>query len=148
MNPPLRLLQGATRLPPAPARINFDRAAEGGYFCTARHKHRDFIRAREERRRAGLASRNSTLRLDFHYGVEHQNERSRSPAREIAAETGESLTDAVTVALRERLERLRTTRNDYVDRIRRIQEEYAALPVVDGRTADEIIGYDEFGLPS
>jgi|BarGraIncu00222A_1022003.scaffolds.fasta_scaffold07919_5 antitoxin VapB len=69
-------------------------------------------------------------------------------AREIAAETGESLTDAVTVALRERLERLRTTRNDYVDRIRRIQEEYAALPVVDGRTADEIIGYDEFGLPS
>lgn len=135
-------------LPPAPARINFDRAAEGGYFCTARHKHCDFIRAREERRREGLASRSSTLRLDFTMALSIKTKEADRLAREIAAETGESLTDAVTVALRERLERLRTTRNDYVDRIRRIQEEYAALPVVDGRTADEIIGYDGFGLPS
>ena len=68
-------------------------------------------------------------------------------AREIAAETGESLTEAVTVALRERLDRLRRSHDDYLARIRRIQAEFAALPVTDDRTPDEIIGYDEFGIP-
>ena len=67
-------------------------------------------------------------------------------ARELAAATGESLTEAVTQALRERLERVQN--RDYFDRIRRLQDEYAALPVVDPRTPDEIIGYDEFGLPT
>ena len=68
-------------------------------------------------------------------------------ARELAAATGESLTDAVTEALRERLERVKS-RDDYLDRIRRLQDEYASLPVVDPRTPDEIIGYDENGLPT
>jgi hypothetical protein len=31
--------------------------------------------------------------------------------------------------------------------IREIQESLAKLPVLDSRTPDEIIGYDEFGLP-
>ena len=68
-------------------------------------------------------------------------------ARELAAATGESLTEAVTQALRERLERVQS-RDDYLDRIRRLQDEYASHPVVDPRTPDEIIGYDEFGLPT
>ena len=68
-------------------------------------------------------------------------------ARELAAATGESLTDAVTEALRERLERVKS-RDDYLHRIRRLQDEYASLPVVDPRTPDEIIGYDEFRLPT
>lgn len=69
-------------------------------------------------------------------------------ARELAAATGETLTDAVTKALRERLDRVRTKQDDYVERIRRLQDEIAALPVVDSRSPDEIIGYDEHGLPS
>jgi antitoxin VapB len=68
-------------------------------------------------------------------------------ARELAAATGESLTEAVTKALRERLERVQS-HDDYFDRIRRLQDEYASHPVVDPRTPDEIIGYDEFGLPT
>ena len=33
-------------------------------------------------------------------------------------------------------------------KIEGIQKEIAALPVLDSRTADEILGYDDFGLPS
>lgn len=69
-------------------------------------------------------------------------------ARQLAALTGESLTGAVTVALRERISRLRPPEDLFLERIRRLQDEIAAHPVVDNRTADEIIGYDENGLPS
>ncbi len=68
-------------------------------------------------------------------------------ARAVAAATGESLTEAVVVALRERLERLRARgRPGVVDRVRRLQVEIATLPVLDDRTAEEILGYDESGL--
>jgi antitoxin VapB len=33
-------------------------------------------------------------------------------------------------------------------KIEAIQKEIAALPVLDSRSIDEILGYDEFGLPS
>jgi antitoxin VapB len=71
-------------------------------------------------------------------------------ARELATATRESLTEAVTVALRERLERVRK-RDQGVDialRIDRLTLEYAALPVRDARPADEILGYDDAGLPT
>ena len=32
--------------------------------------------------------------------------------------------------------------------LRRIQDEIAALPILDPRTPDEILGYDEDGLPT
>lgn len=32
--------------------------------------------------------------------------------------------------------------------LRAIQSSYASLPVLDGRPADEILGYDEHGLPA
>lgn len=69
-------------------------------------------------------------------------------AREIAARTGETLTGAVIVALRERLARLkprrraRTLRED----LREIGGRCAALPTLDDRPADEILGYDEHGV--
>lgn len=69
-------------------------------------------------------------------------------ARELAGLTHESLTDAVTIALRERLERVQRQRSQAEARLRRLVEEYNALPVVDDRTPDEIIGYDEHGLPA
>ena len=70
-------------------------------------------------------------------------------ARELAAATGETLTDAVTKALRERLDRVRSrSRIDIAERLDRLSLEYSAMPVVDDRTPDEIIGYDENGLPS
>jgi antitoxin VapB len=70
-------------------------------------------------------------------------------ARELAAATGETLTDAVTNALRERLERIRSNSQfDIADRLDRLRIEYSSHPLVDSRTADEIIGYDEYGLPT
>jgi len=70
-------------------------------------------------------------------------------ARELAALTHESLTEAVTVALRERLDRIQESqRSDYDVRLQRIIEEYQAHEAVDPRSNDEIIGYDEHGLPT
>jgi antitoxin VapB len=70
-------------------------------------------------------------------------------ARELAELTGESLTEALTVALRERLER-ESGRKRLVrlrEEIARMQERIARLPALDPRTDEEIIGYDEHGLP-
>jgi antitoxin VapB len=70
-------------------------------------------------------------------------------ARELAARTGETLTRAVIVALRERLARLKTRRRPRSLRedLREISRRCAALPTLDDRSADEILGYDEHGLP-
>jgi len=71
-------------------------------------------------------------------------------ARELAEVTGESLTEAVTNALRERLRHFRSdtrTEEQYLADVRRIIDDYKHNRVVDHRTADEIIGYDENGLP-
>jgi antitoxin VapB len=70
-------------------------------------------------------------------------------AREIAAKTGESLTGTIQKALAERLERLKNNRRSQAlglqldDILRRVDE----MPDLDSRTPDEIIGYDEDGLP-
>ena len=71
-------------------------------------------------------------------------------ARQLADLTGESLTEAVAAALRERLERERRRRGKAIDRaeVMRIARRIAARPVLDGRSPDEILGYDEHGLPS
>jgi len=71
-------------------------------------------------------------------------------ARRLAALTGESLTDAVKAALRDRLEREQRRRGKHIDRakIDAIVAGIAALPVVDARSPDELIGYDDVGLPT
>lgn len=69
-------------------------------------------------------------------------------ARELAHETGEGLTEAVIVALRERLARTRRSRRSgLAAEILRIGKECAALPVLDARSPDEILGYDADGMP-
>lgn len=70
-------------------------------------------------------------------------------ARELAETTGESLTRTVILALRERLERIRGRRHGDGLRyeIARIQERIGGLPRLDDRCDEEIVGYDEHGLP-
>jgi antitoxin VapB len=69
-------------------------------------------------------------------------------ARELAARTGEGITEAVIIALRERLERTKRTRPSRLrDAILRIGRECAGLPERDSRSADEILGYGVDGLP-
>lgn len=68
-------------------------------------------------------------------------------ARELAAVTGESLTEVVEVSLRERLAR-QGGRVGIAEKVRRLQRDVAELPVLDDRTADDIVGYDSDGLPA
>ena len=70
-------------------------------------------------------------------------------ARELAHETGESLTDAIITALRERLERQRArgVRRRLTADVARVQARYRRARAADRRSAEEIVGYDEHGLP-
>lgn len=70
-------------------------------------------------------------------------------ARALAAETGESLTEAVVGALQERLAREHARRGPRMSaRLRRLQADVATLPVRDPRPPDEILGYDDDGVPA
>ena len=74
-----------------------------------------------------------------------------SLARQVAALTGESLTEAVRGALRVRLreELLKRGKHPWDDAaIDAIIAGYNDLPLLDARTGNEILGYDENGLPS
>jgi antitoxin VapB len=70
-------------------------------------------------------------------------------ARALARLTGETKTEAVRRALRDRLTRLRRERagRRLSDELDTIALECAALPVQDHRAADEILGYDDHGVP-
>jgi antitoxin VapB len=70
-------------------------------------------------------------------------------ARELAATTGESLTEVVLQALRERLirEQGRTRVLHVRNALRAIRERCAKLPVLDTRRPEEILGYDDLGVP-
>ena len=69
--------------------------------------------------------------------------------RELAAAAGESVTTAVRRAAEERLQRVRLRRGGrhLAAEILEIGKRCAALPDIDTRSADEILGYDEHGLP-
>ena len=70
-------------------------------------------------------------------------------ARELAACTGETLTEAVLTALREwlRREQGRLRKPKLMDELLAISDRCAALPDFDTRTPEEIVGYDEHGIP-
>ncbi|HEX2610806.1 MAG TPA: type II toxin-antitoxin system VapB family antitoxin [Gemmatimonadales bacterium] len=63
--------------------------------------------------------------------------------------TGETKTEAVTQALRDRLTRLRRERSkrSLADELDEIALRCSQLPVLDPRSPDEILGYDDNGLP-
>ncbi|HTS12780.1 MAG TPA: type II toxin-antitoxin system VapB family antitoxin [Candidatus Limnocylindrales bacterium] len=70
-------------------------------------------------------------------------------ATELAERTGETKTEAVIKALRDRLTRVRRERGKrpLAEVLEEIVSRYQSLPVLDDRSPDEIIGYDENGLP-
>ncbi|MBI1778125.1 MAG: type II toxin-antitoxin system VapB family antitoxin [Proteobacteria bacterium] len=70
-------------------------------------------------------------------------------ARELSRRTGESLTDAVATAIRERLQRLnaRSRGRSLADELDEIAKRCGRLTRRDRRSSDEIIDYDEHGLP-
>ncbi len=75
-----------------------------------------------------------------------KSDRADQLARELAALTGESITDTIITSLEHRLaDERRRRRHRSINDILAIAH---SLPVLDNRTADEIIGYDENGLPA
>lgn len=78
-----------------------------------------------------------------------KNPETERLARELSRRQGTSITDAVTAALRAELERERRRMRPrpVADRLLDIARRFAALPTRDGRSADEILGYDDAGLP-
>ena len=69
-------------------------------------------------------------------------------ARRLSALTGESITGAVKTAVRERIEREERERGKAsVEELLAIARRIAEAPNLDQRSDDEILGYDERGLP-
>jgi antitoxin VapB len=77
-----------------------------------------------------------------------RNPETERLASDVARRTGETKTEAVTQALRERLARLRRRRSErrLADELEAIAEHCANLPVLDTRSPDEILEYDDRGL--
>ena len=78
-----------------------------------------------------------------------KNEATERLARQVASETGESLTEAIQKSLEERWERLKRRRKGHIltgqieDLLRRVD----ALPSQDSRPENEILGYGDDGIP-
>jgi antitoxin VapB len=64
-------------------------------------------------------------------------------ARELARRRGQGITEVVTDALRHEFER---EREALMRDVKEISERVVRLPILDDRSADEIIGYNEHGL--
>ena len=79
-----------------------------------------------------------------------RNTEAERLAETLAKLTGETKTRAVIAALRGRLERLRRERSgrSLADELVAIGQHCASLPVLDSRDEEELLGYDETGLPS
>ena len=72
--------------------------------------------------------------------------------RELAELTGESITDAIQHAVRERLTRERLRKLGAVERswtrVQRIQERIAGIAPITDAAADDVVGYNAHGVPA
>ena len=70
-------------------------------------------------------------------------------ARELARLTGESIMTATKRAIEERLRRVgrHSRKAVLLEDLADIRRRWSALPVLDDRRSEDILGYDEHGLP-
>lgn len=89
-------------------------------------------------------------RTDNAMALNIRNAEVEQHAAELAELTGVSKTAAVGEAVAQQLARLRADRagRSLVDELDAIAGRCASLPVLDDRSADEIVGYDDNGLPT
>jgi len=89
-------------------------------------------------------------------GLNIKKESTETAIRELAAQTGESLTDAVEIAVRERLDRIKAkarprTGSELLQRLQPLLDAIAQerLANNDTRSSRELMDefYDEYGLP-
>ena len=78
-----------------------------------------------------------------------KNPETEELARQLAEETGETITEVIKKSLQDRLQRVRGRRHarglpeQFADILQRMD----GLPALDGRSEDEILGYDQNGAP-
>jgi antitoxin VapB len=79
-----------------------------------------------------------------------KNEKTEQLARKLADLTGETLTEALRASVAERYDRLRRARSgrSLADELNAIALRCAKRPAISHLTDDEILGYDEAGIPS
>ncbi len=79
-----------------------------------------------------------------------KNAEAEQLARELAKETGETITEVIKKALQDRLQRVRGRRHakGLPEQVEDILQRMDALPTLDERTEDEILGYDKNGAPN
>ncbi|MEA1934170.1 MAG: type II toxin-antitoxin system VapB family antitoxin [Thermodesulfobacteriota bacterium] len=77
-----------------------------------------------------------------------RNSQAEQLAREVAAISGENLTQTIIHALEERLERLRGRRTaaDTTQEIMAVSQRCSSLPDLDRRSPEEILGYNQSGI--
>jgi antitoxin VapB len=84
-------------------------------------------------------------------GILIKNSETEAKVRKLAKRTGRTLTAAIDHAVDRELAQLAPPRRKkgYVDRkkLAELLKYFASLPVDDPRPHDEIIGYDEHGVP-
>jgi len=71
-------------------------------------------------------------------------------ASELAQLTNETMSQAVKQALKDKLARTKAGQSNnklLAERVLELAREIASNPVLDARTPEEIIGYDEHGIP-
>jgi antitoxin VapB len=78
-----------------------------------------------------------------------RNDKAEKLARELAAMSGENITQAITRALEERLKRLRgrSMATDLAGEIMKISKRCSQIPDQDLRNPDEMLGYGPTGVP-
>lgn len=69
-------------------------------------------------------------------------------AQQLSKQMGVTLTEAVIRALEDRLNAAKRAKPIDRKKVEALLAKMDALTVLDSRTPDEILGYDEFGLPS
>lgn len=79
-----------------------------------------------------------------------KNDQTERLARKLAEITGETLTEAIRAAVAERYDRIRRARSGHslADELNAIALRCAQRPVISELSDDEILGYDESGVPS
>lgn len=89
------------------------------------------------RKRKVVNKRGSTLYI--------KNPTAHRLAEQVSKRMGVTLSDAVVSALEDKIQK--TARPLNRARLDALCAKIGSLPVLDARTPDEILGYDEFGIP-
>jgi antitoxin VapB len=78
-----------------------------------------------------------------------KNAEAERLARELARQAGESVTEAIRKALEDRLKRVKVRRvaRSFAEDVQDILSRVDALPILDTRSEEQILKYDEHGIP-